>query len=207
MHVMPAPESTVASEVFVEAAEEMGLHFGDYNGRKQDEEVVFSGKTFTVITAHLEQQPAECSLNSQYELFKNVVVKHTQYSEVAVLKNMQTHLCVWLSLKMQVYRCNLLFLVLHLSVCLPLSPSSVFTPRPDFFLNTLIYFHPSLAHWLAPSATPCSSSCLSRMAGASLHHWPFSFRPSSAPLVNQPVTMSASCPQCSSQQQKLPPTP
>lgn len=48
-------------------------------------------------------------------------------------KNLQTHLCVWLSLyKMRVNRCTLLFSVLHLSLRLPLSPSSAFSPSTCF---------------------------------------------------------------------------
>lgn len=75
-------------------------------------------------------------------------------------KKKQTHLCVWFSLwKIQVNRCTLLSLMLHLL----LQSFTFLPPRSLLDLFSCLAFlctQQPLMHSLAPSATPCSSPCL-----------------------------------------------
>lgn len=95
--------------------------------------------------------------------------------------------------------------VLHLSLRLPLSPSSAFSPSTCF--------PPFHSHALSPVTRALPPPLLAALhvpaeqAQAPLHHWLFSLSPASAPFADQPATLPVSCPQRSSQQQKLLPTP
>ena len=112
---------------------------------------------------------------------------------------------------MQVNRCSLLFSVLHLSLCVPLSPSprvhssTCFPPRALSCTSSRRSCTPSLCS-LPPLLAALHVSAERHRLLLSIIG---SFRlcPASAPLVNQPVTISGSGPRRSSQRQKLPPTP
>lgn len=112
---------------------------------------------------------------------------------------MHTHLLLDLSVEDANQQMHLFFLVLSLPPCSLLDLLSSLAPS---FNRQSCTRSPSFPPPLL--AVPHASA---EQQGASLHHWLSSLSPASAPFAHRPVTSPPSRPQCSQQQQNLPPTP